>query len=610
MGRGSRSRAAESERGSTLSVTPQSRLVTGLCLLICFWFFAATLCAAFRTELGFDPAYHANVAKSFSLGQGWATHYERSFPFNPDVTTGPTLLLPAAAMIAVFGNALWVPAVTAACVHLAIFLLILLRLRRFGLNQTFGAVLCVALTLYAHTWWLSLTADFVVALLLILACVLLVEPDPNAGSESRLRRCFAAGVCVGLALLAKALAWFGVIGLALYGLVAFVRGARSRREALGAAVVVLGLIAAVLPWKLYEAASLRTMPAEQRAERAEYASEFLRTQGSGIAEWETASSRIDLLADNLKRNADVLARDFEQRYGLPGWTGIVAMTGLLLFTFFLMRQPPDPLRRLLLMLGLIGSAQAAWFLLLSQSWSAKYALAPTLLAIVVLCLASARTGRLRYLIAPAALVLVLQPSNVARYQASLLRFDTQQSAYTRDLASTRDYLQRTPLNVPLAGCGWVFAPWETEYALPGVGHFRDCRRLIREALAFDDAYYLDHHPAAREQIAKGQYRDALDHQLRNDAQGTTPFRYRWIAEPSFVLVVNHVFWRISAYRESDRAVLEACLRHPLHQTDYFTVALCSADALRDALPLDRPSAFLPSRDESWFVHKPAPLPLR
>ncbi|WP_162851349.1 hypothetical protein [Panacagrimonas perspica] len=598
------------DQGSMIFATSPRRLAAGLCLLVCAWFFAATLCAAFRTELGFDPAYHANVAKSFVLGQGWATHYERSFPFNPDVTTGPTLLLPAAAMIAVFGNALWVPAVTAACVHLAIFLLILLRLRGFGLKGTAAAALCVAFTLYAHTWWLSLTADFVVVLLLVLACVLLAEPDPEASPRSRLRRSFVAGVCVGLALLAKALAWFGVVGLALYGLVAFVRGARSGSDGLRAGVLVLGLMAAVLPWKLYEAASLRTLPAEQRAERADYASEFLRTQGSGIAEWETAPSRIALLGSNLKRNASVLARDFEQRYGLPGWTGIVAMAGLLLFTLLLMRQRPDPLRRLLLMLGLIGSVQAAWFLLLSQSWSAKYALAPTLLAIVVLCLASAQRGRLRYLLALGAVVVMLQPSAAARYQASLLRFETTQSAYTRDLASTRDYLQRTPMNVPLAGCGWVFAPWETEYALPGVGHFRDCRRLIREALAFDDAYYLDQHPAAREQIERGQYRDALDHHLRTDAQGTTPFRFRWIAEPSFVLVVNHVFWRISAYRESDRAVLEACLQHPLHQTDYFTVALCSADALRDALPLDRPSAFLPVQDDGGFVRKPAPLPLR
>ena len=45
--------------------------------------------------------------------------------------------------------------------------------------------------------------------------------------------------------------------------------------------------------------------------------------------------------------------------------------------------------------------------------------------------------------------------------------------------------------------------------------------------------------AAREQIARGQYRDALDRHLRTDAEGTTPFRFRWIAEPSFVLVVNH-----------------------------------------------------------------------
>ncbi len=591
-----------------MSSSTSRPLTRSLCLLIVAWFFAATLFAAFRTELGFDPAYHANVAKSFALGQGWATHYEHRFAFNPDVTTGPTLLLPAAAMIAVFGNALWVPAVTAAGVHLAIFLIILRRLRRFDLNGTapVAAALCVALTLYAHTWWLSLTADFVVALLMILACVLLADPEPR----TRRWRSFAAGICMGLALLAKALAWFGLAGLAVYGLLAFVRGARSRTDGLCTALLVLGLLSVVLPWKLYETVSLRAMPAEQRQERSEYAREFLRTQGSGIAEWNAAPSRIALLEDNLRRNAGVLARDAEQRYGLPGWAGVGALAGLMLFTLWLLRRPPDPLRRLLLMLGLFGCVQSVWLLLLSQSWSAKYALAPTLLAIVCLCLASARSRRLRYLFPLAALVLALQPAAAARYQASLLRFDTTQNAYMRDLARTRDYLLQSPTNLPLAGCGWVFTPWETEYALPGVGHFRDCRRLIREALAFDDAYYLDTHPEALESIARGTYRDAQDHHLRSEAAEGTPFRYRWIAQPSFVLVVNHVFWQISSYRESDRLVLEACLRHPLHRTEYFTVALCTADALREALPLDRPSTFLPSRDDGWFVHKPAPLPLR
>lgn len=559
-----------------------SRLRSLSGLLVVAWFFAAILMAAPQAELGFDPAYHASVAKSFALGQGWATHYEHTVPFNPDVTTGPTLLLPAALLIRVFGPALWVPAVSAALTHLTLFALILWRLRRFCPDRALAlaATLCILFVLYAQTWWVSLTADFAVLLLLVLTSLLVVEAPDDPPSRTRP---IAAGLSLGAALLAKSLAWFGVAGLLAYALIRVAQGAFDRSARQRAALLGTGLLVVLTPWALYQHLGLQGLDPDLRAERAEYARRFFLEQGSGLAELAHSPAPLAQVAHNLPRNAAVLAQDWRQRYGMPGVIGLGLLTLPAVFVPLLRRRQASNTARLLGLLGLIGSGQALWFLLLSQSWSAKYALAPTALGLIAASLWLAQRRRLLGLLPAALLALALQPAAARASLVSLLSFDTRPNAYMRDLAAVREYLLQHPPSVPLAGCGWVFTPWETEYALPGVGHFRDCRRLIRAALV----------PEAPPP----------------EGSETAAVRYRWAQPVSFVLVVNHFFWRVSAYRDQDEPIQAACARHPLLERDYFSVLLCTPDALQAALPLDRPAVWLPTHDDGRaFVHKPAPLP--
>ena len=551
-----------------------------LAVFACGWFVAATLYAALHIELGFDPAYHASVAKNFATGHGWASSYDRAFPFNPDVTTGPAMLLPAAAMIALFGNAIWVPGVTAALLHLLLYALVLLSLKRCFDEPRHFHICVVALSLvfthFAHVWWLSLTADFLVCLSLLLACLLLTVPV----RERPLQRWLCAGLVLGYALLAKALAWFGLAGLLLYALLCRRRWPQRAASARSLAALVLGACMLLLPWQLYQAVSLSALDPAQRAERAEYRRDFFVQQGSGLQEIAAAPSLPRLLGENLHRNGSLLADHLRMRHGLPAGITALLVLALLGYTAWRVRRSDTPLQRLHLALGLIASLQLTWYLLLSASWNAKYTLAPVILGLVMLCTGLAQQRRAGWLIALLLVSLPWVPGTTRSYVSTFASFGAQDSEYTRDMLSTRDYLLQRQSTLPLAGCGWVFAPWEFEFLLPGSGHFRDCRSLIAEGLRSD---------------------------APEGAGGPGMPRYAWVRAVEFDLVVNHVFWNASPYASQYEPVLRACLPQTLHRTRYFSVARCSAEGLQRHIVLDRPSELLPLQPPRQYIHKPLPI---
>src|ERR1700735_177845 len=69
---------------------------------------------AFNFPIWHDDATFATVAKNLVLGKGYAMVFFDTFaPFNHGITAGPVIILPAALIIALWGNAYWVPAITA-----------------------------------------------------------------------------------------------------------------------------------------------------------------------------------------------------------------------------------------------------------------------------------------------------------------------------------------------------------------------------------------------------------------------------------------------------------------------------------------------------------------
>ena len=82
-----------------------SLLVILIAILLCF----ATV---INHTIQYDDAYNATVAKNLSMGMGYSSSYGSLIKFNPEITSGPTLILPAALLMTVFGNLYWIPSFT------------------------------------------------------------------------------------------------------------------------------------------------------------------------------------------------------------------------------------------------------------------------------------------------------------------------------------------------------------------------------------------------------------------------------------------------------------------------------------------------------------------
>jgi hypothetical protein len=179
------------------------------------------------------------VAKSVAAGDGYSLPLNfisesGRFAYHPGISTGPTLVLPAAALIAVFGPQIWVPSVVT-----AIFALTILGLmgrhagKLFGVERGSIFLIGLILLLYVVTsgeyfvHWYALLGEIPGLLLLALAAYFAAG---GARGEWSARSSFIAGLLGGLAVNSKLLALIGA--LAIGGLYAWRLLKQDRAQAL------------------------------------------------------------------------------------------------------------------------------------------------------------------------------------------------------------------------------------------------------------------------------------------------------------------------------------------------------------------------------------------
>src|SRR5688500_14810724 len=57
----------------------------------------------------YDESYNASVGKNWMFGPGYASTYDKAIFFNPEVTTGPVMLMPVGILMKAFGFEYWIP---------------------------------------------------------------------------------------------------------------------------------------------------------------------------------------------------------------------------------------------------------------------------------------------------------------------------------------------------------------------------------------------------------------------------------------------------------------------------------------------------------------------
>ena len=564
---------------------------------------------SFYVDLGFDPAYHATVAKNFASGYGYATSYNHKFIINPDITTGPVMLLFASLVMLFLGNALWVPAFSAAFLNSVLLCGIIYRFKSYfdsSLRYLFFVLaLLVLFFLYDYHWWTSLKGDFTAILFALLALLFLY--DKNIDSE-KFKVC-AACILVTLAVYTKSTVLFSLIGFVPFVFLLI----RKTSFRYAVKLFSLGFLLAVItvsPWKVYEAVMVSQLSQDEKQEREDYATQFFVEQGSGISELMNSDSFVSLIAENIRRNSDHLYTFFQSRYDFSLSVIIiiaVVTVGVMLFSVYGKKREENSFSVALYFIVIL---HLAWFFMFSASWNAKYALTATVLFFVISLFQVSKYLPLGFGLL--AVVLIFQPSSNVHWPQlkKTLTFQHVDSQYKNDLLAVSQYLEgESQRDHPLAGCGFVFAPHAVEYSLSGEEYFRDCRGLVKEGVVFDEGSYIDRYPNVRKAIAEGVYGSAEEHYFSVGQYELYQFNYLWDKPVNFYLVASHIYWQNSSYKYRYQKIFDACVNDVRFKSEYFSVSFCSYENLKKYVPLNQRLFFLKHQNNYHFVHKPQSLGL-
>lgn len=185
------------------------------------WLLFILFCLGLTCASGLDYAddgWFATVAKSFALGDGYATPFynpvgSKPYLFNPATSTGPTVILPCALLIRVFGNREALPGICAVglwALPITAFLILLrkhLGSSRFGLATVLLTFLWLWFTTPSFGLWFAFLGE-APALSLLLLVHWLASTRPVSPKD-----CLLMGVLAGVALLTKLIALISLSGV-------------------------------------------------------------------------------------------------------------------------------------------------------------------------------------------------------------------------------------------------------------------------------------------------------------------------------------------------------------------------------------------------------------
>lgn len=350
-----------------MALTALAALVaTAFAVLLVHHLLAGTLCCA-------DDAFLAVAAKNLAIGEGYTSSYAPGpqgdtglVRFDPLISTGPALILPAAAAIRILGNRYWVPGAVALAIDLLLLAAIFLHLaaatrepRRWAPAVAVGLVALLLGTLGHLPQWYALLGEIPALLLLCLGVLRTLD------ARGRRRDLALGGVLLGLAYLTKALALMAVPVVLAFIVLAPAGGAAGRKRLSAAAVV---LAAFLVPALLFEAAKLADLGAAGYGEAKRAEAVFLESSpGSGLrglAQGDPIAYVHETGAGNLRALTDYFGTDWPLVAGLGAlglglaargrWTGREARAPLVVIA--------------------IAAAYAAWWLPLSGAARIRYLL--------------------------------------------------------------------------------------------------------------------------------------------------------------------------------------------------------------------------------------------
>lgn len=457
-----------SEQGGELFLKNIMSFLIAL-LMLGFLFFQINKIAT--ASVSYDDGYNASVAKNLALGHGYATSYNTIKKFNKDVTTGPTLIMPTALFIKVFGNGYWVPNFVASFIIIIMLFVVLWMPSKLGLSSINFRSYCLLVLLFIICYlfkneehlWFALYGEVPSSFFAITATMLLFSPNTKS-----VWHILIAGLFAGAAFLTKTVIAFNIIALLtmfLYWLFLINKNCLSSGKALLYMVIfVAGM--AILPgsFEAYKKATLSIQ--DYKALRVE-ASQFLDEAGSGIAQIQASTSRFDYI----KKNFHVHNRAFAD---YTGGTFICCILLAIILLAFVGSLGKSSLHVISYVLLLSSLAHFFWWACLSvQSWIRH--LYPALIFLSVglsILITMVRKQAIRIAIICLCAIFFVPKLNSLN---TLIPTRWQQEERLTSLLKAADFI-KVNNNYKYVGAGW-WAPRELEYILPGINNFKDYVKL-------------------------------------------------------------------------------------------------------------------------------------
>jgi len=382
--------------------------------------------------------------------------------FDPGITTGPTLNIPAAILIRLFGNLPWVPGFVTATVSILLLLVIAIILSKSVGRVRSAVYLCVLIfLLYSLTAglhfeeWYSLIGDMPAALLSIAAVAILVmHPD----RRSVIAIC---GLVSGLAMMTKLLAFLSFAPICVW-LVWRVVSTRTARCLIDS---VTGLFAFVLPMACFEAWRASSLGLRQYLQNTQEFLAFFTSRTNA-----NLGNSAEGLSLGLFQRFATYSGAMHQHFSFSPLGLFAVLVGIAIFLHNTLEG-----ENIRLLFGcLAGGAlmNAVWWCFLSNGWP-RYAL-------IGLCLYFAAVSCVVFTRQPRKLIAVVTLLMVVNFSASYHRLlepprfvIANKFAYTPrviNLLRTVDFLKNLKQHRPFVS-GWWGTAVDVEYSMPEVGNF-------------------------------------------------------------------------------------------------------------------------------------------
>lgn len=418
-----------------------------------------------------DDSAAAIVAKNLALGKGYSNSIALDgvpgqIRFDPTEGNGPTIILPTAGLIYIFGNVPWVPGFVTATISLSLIVITAALLSRRASPTTVSAFLCTMLFfLYNLTTglhfeqWYSLLGEIPAALLCVAGAVVLAS---NSDERSAI---IASSAMYGLAVMAKLLALLAFIPIVVWLMYRIIDPLPKRRRRI--VDCFLAVITFAVPFLAFELWKVVVLGRHQYVLVAKKYVSFVATQSTGTtASSSSAAKMIATALQTYSANAGIMQDHF--RYSPFTLFVIIALVGWLVCCYAEVR-----IARLLYVWLATGSLiLGLYWLFVSKGWPRYALICLSLYFAAISCVVFIKQSRL--IVGSITLLLLITFSASYARLIDPFRFvATNKFGYTSrvvNLMKTVSFLKGLQEKEPFV-MGWWATAVDVEYAMPGVGHF-------------------------------------------------------------------------------------------------------------------------------------------